>query len=489
VGVFARQRKSGKVYYAAFMWNGSLQQERVGPERRIAERVYRERKAQVAAGTYSPKRETGSVTLGTYGREWLEARRRQGTVRSVEDEVTRFRLHIEPRIGAMKLEDIRPRDVRDFVADMKADGTLKAKSIVNVFSVLTGILQSAAFEQLIPANPADVIPKGTLPAVGRTKKPPFTRDELEQLMSDERIEPDRRVLYTLMAFTGMRLGEACGRRWRNLDEVAQPLHMLTVDTQYDDRPLKTDDGEDARPRQVPVHPELADALADWKRRGFAEAYGRHPKPGDFIVPDRTTGQARTKNQAGKALYRDCDRIGIGRKGTHSFRRGFVSYARADGARKDVLERVTHNAAGEVIDGYTYFEWEPLCEAVACLRLTVKRGAEVVPLRTGLHDVLHDACPGGGANTAESLIKMVEAPGVEGVSASRNPEKTTERGLRGALRNTPVFQAHVEVAMQDMTRVMQMLSSAEKKLRKAGHHAEADVVGELARAVLPKAKSG
>ena len=35
-------------------------------------------------------------------------------------------------------------------------------------------------------------------------------------------------------------------------------------------------------------------------------------------------------------------------------------------REDVLERVTHNAAGDIIDQYTHFDWEPLCEAVACI---------------------------------------------------------------------------------------------------------------------------
>jgi hypothetical protein len=44
----------------------------------------------------------------------------------------------------------------------------------------------------------------------------------------------------------------------------------------------------------------------------------------------------------------------------------ITWARRGGARSDVLERVTHNAAGAIIDQYTHFDWEPLCEAVGCL---------------------------------------------------------------------------------------------------------------------------
>ncbi len=31
----------------------------------------------------------------------------------------------------------------------------------------------------------------------------------------------------------------------------------------------------------------------------------------------------------------------------------------------MLEAVTHNAAGRMIDSYTHWEWAPLCEAVSC----------------------------------------------------------------------------------------------------------------------------
>jgi hypothetical protein len=55
---------------------------------------------------------------------------------------------------------------------------------------------------------------------------------------------------------------------------------------------------------------------------------------------------------------------IPNKGNHGFRR-LVTYA-----RKDVLERSTHNACGEIIDVYTDPDgiWEAVCEAMACLKV-------------------------------------------------------------------------------------------------------------------------
>ena len=70
----------------------------------------------------------------------------------------------------------------------------------------------------------------------------------------------------------------------------------------------------------------------------------------------------------KALYRDCNALGITRNGAHSTRRFFRSHACSDGAREDVIERVTHNARGTMVDQYTWFGWEVLYEAVACLEM-------------------------------------------------------------------------------------------------------------------------
>ena len=59
------------------------------------------------------------------------------------------------------------------------------------------------------------------------------------------------------------------------------------------------------------------------------------------------------------------------KGNHGFRRWLVTNARTDGARKDMIERATHNRCGEIIDAYTDEDgiWPAVCEAVACLKVS------------------------------------------------------------------------------------------------------------------------
>ena len=130
-------------------------------------------------------------------------------------------------------------------------------------------------------------------------------------------------------------------------------------------------------------PELAAvALERWPR-----LMCRHPRPEDFVVPrpyrfgPRPTVAHHTEQSLGvKTVRYYAERVGVDDTGRdfHSFRRAMITLARTDGASKDVLERVTHNAAGEVIDGYTtYFAWEALCEAVSAIRLAPLRGVVAV----------------------------------------------------------------------------------------------------------------
>ena len=183
-------------------------------------------------------------------------------------------------------------------------------------------------------------------------------------------------------------------------------------------------------RDVPIHAELARILAAWKLEGWPRFVRRLPRPDDLVVP-REDGSVHSVNSAGaKALRRHAETIGIDTRGAagfrdvHSFRRAFVTLARTDGAPADIVERITHNARGEQIDGYTYFGWETLCSAVSSLRSSRHEG-RVIELRKVASAPLSEhaaehADSGGGANDTISLAYLVEAAGVE--PASERPSR-------------------------------------------------------------------
>ena len=121
---------------------------------------------------------------------------------------------------------------------------------------------------------------------------------------------------------------------------------------------------------VPVHPVLAEVLATWKLGGWQRLMGRAPGPNDLIIPSRM-GRNRSRHHSLDKFHEDLERLGMRLRRQHDLRRTFVTLARADGARKDVLETVTHGGRGsDTIDLYTSLPWASVCEEVAKLRVSL-----------------------------------------------------------------------------------------------------------------------
>jgi integrase len=362
MAIVRRKGRTGKVvYWVKFRWLGKDVWERSGTNERNAIALDNRRKREVANGTYQRTR-TGRTSAGAWLTEWIDKR----TNRTVENDRALLKHHVLPVAWFTELEVgelSKTKHILRLVEDIRRAGRLGEKSIATVVGIVMQAIRSACVAELVSAAP--VIPRGTLKrkTAAANKRKPYQREDAKRLITCADIPPDQRMFAALAFYTGMREGEVCGRRWRDWDVKAKPLTALLVHSQYDDQPLKGDDDETTRPRRVPVHPELANLLRDWWLTGFELVYCRKPTLADFVVPQRTDGN-HTKSSGYKLFQRALRTAGVPNLSLHSTRHAFISIARSNGAAKDVLERVTHNASGETIDDYTTFEWRSLCDAVS-----------------------------------------------------------------------------------------------------------------------------
>lgn len=372
--------------------SGRQVEEAAGGDLREAKAYRARRLREVAEGTWQARNERADLTLHAYADRWLPTRR--SAIRSGEAEAKWLRKYILPSLGEVLLEELRPKRVAAWIGELGRKD-LSAASIRNAHGVLSSMLSSAVFEELILRNVAKGLPRGTLPTIGRSTRPAFSRAEVLVMITDERIEWPRRVTYALAALAGLRLGEVAGRRWGDL-ESRDGLCALRVASQYHDLPLKGARDEDTAERIVPVHPALDELLEDW-RVGWEKHFGRMPRAEDWIVPYGfdALDRPQTNNQVSKSIRRDMKtaefEVPAG-GGMHSFRRWFSSAAQAGGAPREVVRQITHRPKGDVLeDSYTRRSWETLCAAVTAIELQLDAGAEVVPLR-----VASGALPGGAA---------------------------------------------------------------------------------------------
>lgn len=390
-----------------------------------ANKLLKKIEAKLARERADGARPDGPLTVRRYAAQWIEARQREG-LWSVRDDEARLRLHALPALGDLVLRDVRPRHFQDLFLNLKSKvGSEKTQlapvTVRHVYGVLHSMFECAVADELIDSNPC-VLKKNALPK--KIDKNPvwrsgaiFKREEVISAISDVRIPEDRRVLYALEFLGGMRFGEVAALRWNHYQNDLAPLGKLVIARSYNTRRRVEKDVKTQRPREMPVHPTLARILARWWDSGWEKAFGRAPTAADLIVPSRS-GMHRNSNHMLKRFHEDLERVGLPPRRQHDARRTFISLARADGARGEILEWCTHSPKGDIISLYTTLPWATFCEEVLKLKIELPPSPPALPER-----IEGAGGPGGDGGDVET----VETSGIVAREPDEGPRMTAREG--------------------------------------------------------------
>lgn len=163
----------------------------------------------------------GSITFAEMCERWLELRRRDGLQPStIELDESRVRLYLLPMLGKLKVEKIDYETVRWFlteIAQPKDGRTLSSNTRRTIYERLRLVLDHAERAGYIASNPTNKLRRGERPKHKREVKPRMlTRQEIGRLLGATENETLRLLLLTFVC-TGMRLSEALGLRWQDVD--------------------------------------------------------------------------------------------------------------------------------------------------------------------------------------------------------------------------------------------------------------------------------
>ncbi len=361
MSVIPKKRKRFTTYYVETWWNKKAWRERAGTDKRQADRLDAQRKREVEAGTFRPAQVAEAPkTVAEFSASWGTDR---NNVSVSDDRRNLARFTALPEFASLHIADVRPRHVIAALGALKQDAGVSIKTLQNAYGTLRTMFRDAQIAELATTNPC-VLPRGYFADDETKEREAYTRTEATVLLAHHAIPEPIRVLTALCLLAGMRLGEAVGRRWRDLDTAPVPLWALDVSSQYGGRKLKT-----KKRRIAPVHPDLQAILERWGSVGFAELTGHMPTPDEFIVPNISPWarvEHHTKSTFNKAFVAGCKAVGIPNKTLHSTRHTMITLARRGGGDKAVLSKVTHNAKGDIVDRYTHRDWAELCDAVMAL---------------------------------------------------------------------------------------------------------------------------
>jgi integrase len=173
--------------------------------------------ADVARGEF---RSLSRATLREYATEWIEGyqgRTSRGFRETTRQEYRRdLERDIVPYLGARRLTEIEPRDIKQFASYLATKRNLSPASVRLVIAPLRALLATAFEEGLIRSNPAANV------RLAPTRKHEVTEDvkamtatELAAVVSE--IPDPYRLFFRVLAESGMRIGEAIAVRWTDID--------------------------------------------------------------------------------------------------------------------------------------------------------------------------------------------------------------------------------------------------------------------------------
>ena len=216
MGVKVREKVKGSGEWWIFInHKGKRRSKKIG-DKRAANTVKRKVEARLAKGDMGMIRDK-FPTLSAYSKQWLVAPFHDWKDSTQREYEKAFNLHVKPRLGSKRLDEIKRVTVKTLLAQLKEQG-LSPSRIKTVKNVVSGILNSAIEDELIKANPCRRMGKYT--GNGNVRDiDPLTSEEVSTLLQNaqERLSDTYYTLFLVAVRTGLRIGEILALEWPDID--------------------------------------------------------------------------------------------------------------------------------------------------------------------------------------------------------------------------------------------------------------------------------
>jgi integrase len=169
-------------------------------------------------------------TLAELAAEWLEQlearveirdERQRYSQRTVDLYRQRLRDHVLERLGRRRVDELSADDVRRLVDRLTRHG-LAPGTVTSCVNILSGLLRYALKRKVVAHNVVRDLDRDDRPGVRRQTEPRYlTAVELERLLAEMR--DTFRPVAAACAYAGLRVSEALGLRWGDVDLKAGTL--------------------------------------------------------------------------------------------------------------------------------------------------------------------------------------------------------------------------------------------------------------------------
>ncbi len=319
-----RERTQGPdVWQFRWMENGKPKSVLIGtvekyPTRADAERAVERLRVKVNSQNYA---ETVGALIDRFLQEELPNGRRFQTQAEYR---TYFNRYIRPQWGDFLLEYIDPMPVLDWLKALP----LAPKTKGHIRNAMHLLFQWARRWKMIDSNPIELVRQSNR----RLRVPRVLSPQEFQAILQELHEPYR-MMVVVAACLGLRASEVMGLKWCDVDW--DNLTILVRRSVVAGRVDETKTEASAKP--LPLDPDMATALLDWRRQAF------YTSDSDFVFAG-DAGRPRWQGMILKDhIQPAATRAGIGKVGWHTFRHSYRAWLKRLGAAAEIQKELMRHS--------------------------------------------------------------------------------------------------------------------------------------------------
>lgn len=192
------------------------------PTKREAERFLRQKIEEVESTVYT---DSARCTVGAYLLNWLEEYSRNIEQNTINGYRVNIEKHINPVIGSIYMDKLKPADIDKIFNKMDANGLNKTTQKY-VYAVLRKAFNYAVKRCIIPYN---VVNHVDCPKKDKYTPKTLTADQL-QILKNHLQNTEIFMPVFLCMFFGLRRGEMLGLKWSDIDFSAKIIHIQRTAT-------------------------------------------------------------------------------------------------------------------------------------------------------------------------------------------------------------------------------------------------------------------
>jgi integrase len=284
--------------------------------------------------------DTRQQKVGDYLDYWLSICRtsiRPSTYQSYEAIV---RLYLKPGLGNKLLVNLRVSDVQTHFDEQLRSGT-SIRTVQKQRIILSTALKRAEQEELLIRNVASVT---KIPPYHSKEIIPWSKAQVQQFLAFAKDDPFY-PLFVILALYGLRISEALGLRWQNVDIDNEVIHvrqqLLYNDNAFEYAELKTS----AAKRDLPIQPIVRESLININRTNDG------PLP-DLIFKS-INGNPVDKRGLLRRFKQLSKEAGVPVITLHTIRHTAATMLKDMGTPKDIQELLGHANIATTLQIYTH----------------------------------------------------------------------------------------------------------------------------------------